>query len=95
VGLVGVGVGGTNPPLLAYLGDISPAGDLGKLGGAYNTFGDLGSTLGPLVALPVAARFPVGEAYLACVVLVVLAAVLVGGTLFGADATAESGATRH
>jgi MFS family permease len=95
VGLIGVGVGGTNPPLLAYLGDISPAGDLGKLGGAYNTFGDLGSTLGPLVALPVAARLPIGEAYLACVVLVVLAAVLVGGTLFGADATGESGATRH
>ena len=86
VALVGVGVGGTNPPLLAYLGDISPAGDLGKLGGVYNVFGDLGSTLGPLVALPVAARVSVRTEYLGCVVVVALAAVLVGATLFGANA---------
>lgn len=86
VALVGVGVGGTNPPLLAYLGDISPAEDLGKLGGVYNVFGDLGSTLGPLVALPVAARIPVSTEYLGCVVLIALAAVLVGATLFGANA---------
>jgi MFS family permease len=87
VALVGVGVGGTNPPLLAYLGDISPAGDLGKLGGVYNVFGDLGSTLGPLVALPVAARVAVTTEYLACVVLVALAAVLVGATLLGPGTT--------
>ena len=86
VALVGVGVGGTNPPLLAYLGDISPAGDLGTLGGVYNVFGDLGSTLGPLVALPVAARVAVTTEYLACVVLVALAAVLVGATLLGPEA---------
>jgi MFS family permease len=91
VALVGVGVGGTNPPLLAYLGDISPAGDLGKLGGVYNVFGDLGSTLGPLVALPVAARVPVTTEYLGCVVLVALAAVLVGATLLGSDATDVAG----
>ena len=94
VALVGVGVGGTNPPLLAYLGDISPAGDLGKLGGVYNVFGDLGSTLGPIVALPVAARVAVTTEYLACVVLVALAAVLVGATLLGPEAagTPECGA---
>ena len=86
VALVGVGVGGSNPPLLAYLGDISPAGDLGKLGGVYNVFGDLGATLGPLVALPVAARVSVRVEYLGCVVVVALAAVLVGATLFGANA---------
>ena len=91
VALVGVGVGGTNPPLLAYLGDISPAGDLGKMGGVYNVFGDLGSTLGPLVALPVAARVPVTTEYLGCVVLVALAAVLVGATLLGSDATDVAG----
>jgi MFS family permease len=94
VALVGVGVGGTNPPLLAYLGDISPAGDLGKMGGVYNVFGDLGSTLGPLVALPVAARVAVTTEYLACVVLVALAAVLVGATLLGPETAgaAECGA---
>jgi len=86
VALLGVGVGGTNPPLLAYLGDISPSGDLGKLGGVYNVFGDLGSTLGPLVALPVAARVPVRTEYLGCVVVVALAAVLVGATPFGSKA---------
>jgi MFS family permease len=86
VALVGVGVGGTNPPLLAYLGDIGPSGDLGKLGGVYNVFGDLGSTLGPLVALPVAARVPVATEYLGCVLVIALAAVLVGATLFGSNA---------
>ena len=91
VALVGVGVGGTNPPLLAYLGDISPAGDLGKLGGVYNVFGDLGSTLGPLVALPVAARVSVTTEYLGCVVLVVLVAVLVGATLLGSNAPDVAG----
>jgi MFS family permease len=82
VALVGVGVGGTNPPLLAYLGDISPKEDLGKLGGVYNVFGDLGSTAGPLVALPVAARTSVATEYLGSVGLIVLAAVLVALTLF-------------
>jgi MFS family permease len=82
VALVGVGVGGTNPPLLAYLGDISPAGDVGKLGGVYNVFGDFGSTLGPLVALPLAARFPVAVQYVGCVGLVALAGLLVATTLF-------------
>ena len=93
VALVGVGVGGTNPPLLAYLGDISPADDLGKLGGAYNTFGDLGSTLGPLVALPLATRLPVTTLYVACGVPVVLVALLVALTLFG-DRSPDATPTR-
>lgn len=85
VSLIGVGVGGTNPPLLAYLGDISPAEDVGKLGGAYNVFGDVGSTAGPLVALPVAYRIGFGTQYLLCAVLVVLTGVLVANTLIGAS----------
>ncbi|WP_135829643.1 MFS transporter [Halorussus halobius] len=83
VALIGVGVGGTNPPLLAYLGDISPDDDVGKLGGAYNVFGDLGSTLGPLVALPVANAVGFTVAYLACVGLVAVACVLAARTLYG------------
>jgi MFS family permease len=86
LGVALVGVGGTNPPLLAYLGDISPADDGGPRGGVDNVFGDLGSTLGPLVALPVAARVSIRTEYLGCVVVVALAAVLVGSTLFGANA---------
>ncbi|WP_255197439.1 MFS transporter [Halorarius litoreus] len=85
VACIGVGVGGTNPPLLAYLGDISPEGDVGKLGGVYNVFGDLGSSLGPLVALPVAVQFGFRAEYLACAGLVVLVFVLVVATLLGGD----------
>ncbi|WP_336022763.1 MFS transporter [Halobellus salinisoli] len=64
--VIGIGIGGTSPPLLALLGDLSPAGDTGKLGGVYNMFGDLGMTLGPLVALPVAERVGYAMEYLLC-----------------------------
>jgi MFS family permease len=71
---------------MAYLGDISPADDVGKLGGVYNVFGDLGSTLGPLVALPLVARVGFAAEYLACAVLALGVAVVVSRTLLG-DAT--------
>jgi MFS family permease len=83
VALVGVGVGGTNPPLMAYLGDISPTGGVGKLGGVYNVFGDLGSTLGPLVALPLVARVGFAAEYLACAALALGVGALVSRTLLG------------
>jgi MFS family permease len=85
VSLVGFGVGGTNPPLLAYLGDISPEDDVGKLGGVYNAFGDLGSTLGPVVALPLASVLGFDGEYLLCAALVALTGVLVGATLLTDD----------
>ncbi|MFB6310004.1 MAG: MFS transporter [Salinirussus sp.] len=83
VALIGIGVGGTNPPLMAYLGDISPADDVGKLGGVYNVFGDLGSTLGPLVALPLVASVGFTAEYLACAALTVAVGVLASRTLLG------------
>jgi len=83
VALVGVGVGGTGPPLLAYLGDIAPGGDVGKLGGVYNVFGDLGSTIGPLVALPVASVVGMRLEYLVCAGIAVLTATMVLATLDG------------
>ncbi len=83
VALVGIGVGGTNPPLLAYLGDISPDGDVGKLGGVYNTFGDLGSSLGPVVALPLVSVLGFRLGYLVCVGIVAGVGVLVVATLLG------------
>jgi MFS family permease len=86
VGLIGVGVGGSNPPLMAYLGDISPDDDVGKLGGVYNVFGDLGSTLGPLVALPLVARVGFTVEYLACAALALGVGVMASRTLLG-DAT--------
>lgn len=90
VALIGIGVGGTSPPLLAYLGDISPDDDVGKLGGAYNVFGDLGSTLGPLVALPAANAVGFTVEYLACVALVAVACVLAARTLYGDAAEMEA-----
>ncbi|ELZ93191.1 MFS transporter [Haloferax sulfurifontis] len=87
VALIGVGVGGSNPPLLAYLGDLSPADDVGKLGGVYNVFGDSGSTLGPLVAVPLAEVVGFRVEYLACVALVVVVGLLVARTLYGEAAT--------
>jgi len=85
VALIGVGVGGTNPPLLALLGDISPSDEVGKLGGVYNVFGDLGSTAGPLLALPAAASLGYVGEYAISAGLVVLTAGLVVLTLFGAN----------
>lgn len=81
VSLVGLGVGGTNPPLLAYLGDISPEDDVGKLGGVYNVFGDVGSTLGPVVALPLASTIGFAGEYLICAALVVAVGAMISVTL--------------
>jgi MFS family permease len=83
VAMIGVGVGGTGPPLMAYLGDIAPGEDVGKLGGVYNVFGDLGSTIGPLIALPLASTMGVGTEYLICAGLAVLTALMVFATLDG------------
>jgi MFS family permease len=83
VALIGVGVGGSNPPLMAYLGDISPADDVGKLGGIYNVFGDLGSTLGPLVAVPLVYQIGFTAEYLACAVLALAVGGAVSQTLLG------------
>jgi MFS family permease len=68
---------------MAYLGDIAPGGDVGKLGGVYNVFGDLGSTLGPLVALPLASAVGVTGEYLLCVAFVGLTVLVVVFTLDG------------
>ncbi len=91
VALIGVGVGGSNPPLLAYLGDISPDDDVGKLGGVYNTFGDLGSTLGPLVALPLVAAVGFRVEYLLCAAALAVVGLLVVRTLYGDRATTTVG----
>lgn len=84
--MIGAGVGGTNPPLLALLGDISPADRVGRMGGVYNVFGDLGTTLGPVVAFPVGALVGYGTTYLASIVLIVIAAASVFLTLLDVEA---------
>ncbi len=81
--LIGVGVGGSNPPLLAYLSDITVDDDLGKIGGVYNMFGDLGSTFGPMLALPLVPYIGFQGLYYACVALVFVAVLLVVSSLLG------------
>jgi MFS family permease len=85
-----VGGGAVGPVLKAYLGDISPPGDVAKLGGAYDVFGDLGGILGPVVALPAAAQLGFDALYFGCAGLGVVAAVLVARTLFSATQTPGS-----
>jgi len=82
-----VGGGAVSPILKAYLGDISPSGDVAKLGGAFNVFGDLGGILGPMVALPAASRVGFDAVYFGCAGLGVIAAVLVATTLTKAAPT--------
>ena len=49
---MGAGVGAAAPVLLALLGDLTPDAEVGRMGGVYNVFGDIGLSLGPLVAIP-------------------------------------------
>ena len=79
--LIGIGVGGTNPPLLAHLGDISPGDDIGKYGGVYNAFGDLGATVGPVLAFPLVDDVGFTAAFLGCAALIVLTGALAAGAL--------------
>ena len=82
-----VGGGAVGPVLKAYLGDISPPEDVAKLGGAYNVFGDLGSILGPMVALPAASSVGFDAVYIGCAGLGAVATVLVAKTLLSAAPT--------
>lgn len=52
IALIGIGIGGTSPTLLAILGDMAPENELGRIGGVYNFVGDIGMSLGPLLAIP-------------------------------------------
>lgn len=87
VSCIGIGVGGSNPPLLAYLGDISPDKDMGKMGGVYNMFGDLGSSFGPVIALPLADQIGYRAEYIACVGIIVVVSVFVARTLLSDELT--------
>jgi MFS family permease len=92
--MVGAGVGGTSPPLLALLGDISPEDQVGKLGGVYNVFGDLGATLGPVVAFPLGAAVGYDLSYLSATTLVLVAAVAVVVTLLDVDVAPDDDPSR-
>jgi len=87
------GGGATGPVLKAYLGDISPAEDVAKLGGAYDVFGDLGGVLGPVVALPAASAVGFDAVYVGCAGLGVVTAVLTANTLRSATVSPEPART--
>jgi MFS family permease len=79
--LVGLGVGGTGPVLLAALGDRAPSGSEGKFGGMYNIFGDVGLSVGPLVAFPAVTTIGYEMTYQLCAVVAIICLVLVNATL--------------
>ncbi|THE66839.1 MFS transporter [Salinadaptatus halalkaliphilus] len=86
---IGIGVGGTNPPLLAYLGDISPEADVGKMGGIYNVFGDLGAAVGPVIAVPLGAAVGYRMEYLLCAGMALGCLLFVVVTLLGVEPDVE------
>lgn len=86
--LMGVGMGGAAPALLAILGDITPGEELGRMGGVYNVFGDVGLSLGPLVAIPAVELWLGYElTYLLSAALVLACLFVVSVPLVGRDAT--------
>ncbi|SEH15153.1 Sugar phosphate permease [Natronorubrum sediminis] len=70
--LIGFGIGMSAPALLAILGDLTPGDELGRMGGVYNVMGEIGLSLGPLVAIPaVESWFGYQWTYVLCALLVV------------------------
>ncbi|PSP99635.1 MFS transporter [Halobacteriales archaeon QS_5_70_17] len=78
--LVGAGQGGVGGPLLALLADLTPGDRMGRATGTNNVLGDIGSGLGPLVALPAVDAVGFAPVYAACAALPMAAgvALLVG-----------------
>ena len=69
--LVGGGMGAAAPSLLAIMGDLTPGDELGRMGGAYQVMGDIGLSLGPLIAIPaVDSWFGYQWTYVLCAALV-------------------------
>jgi len=68
--LIGLGMGAAAPALMAILGDLTPGNELGRMGGVYNVMGDIGLSLGPLVALPAVEAFGFQWTYVFCAALV-------------------------
>lgn len=85
----GVGGGAASPVLYAFLGDISPAPDVGKLGGAFNVFGDVGAILGPVLAIPAATSVGFDALYAVCAVLGIASLVLLVPTVRSAGAPSK------
>ncbi|THE64354.1 MFS transporter [Salinadaptatus halalkaliphilus] len=76
--LIGAGLGAAAPAMLAILGDVTPGDELGRMGSVYNVMGDIGLSLGPLVAIPaVDLWFGYQLTYVLCAALVLSCLILV------------------
>ncbi|ARS90262.1 MFS transporter [Natrarchaeobaculum aegyptiacum] len=76
--LIGFGMGMAAPVLLAILGDLTPGDELGRMGGVYQVMGDVGLTLGPLLAIPAAENwFGYQLTYVICGALVFVCLLIV------------------
>lgn len=93
--LMGVGMGGAAPALLAIVGDLTPGDELGRMGGVYNVFGDVGLSLGPLVAIPaVELWFGYRTTYVLAGLLVAACLLVVSLPLLRTDGVTVAGAIR-
>lgn len=80
--LLGGGLGAAAPALLAILGDVTPGDELGRMSGVYNVFGDVGLSLGPLLAIPaVDIWFGYRLTYVLCAALIASCLVFVSAPL--------------
>ncbi len=71
--LIGTGTGGAGPVLMATLGDVTPGDEVGRMGGVYNVMGDVGLSLGPVLAVPmVDGWFGFAATYIVCAAAVVV-----------------------
>ncbi|MEJ2644443.1 MAG: MFS transporter [Gammaproteobacteria bacterium] len=68
--LVGVSFNGVNLPMLVLLGDATGAQQYGRAVGAYQLFGDVGGSIGPIAGLEVGLHFGLLPTYLAVGALV-------------------------
>lgn len=83
---IGVGIGGAAPALLAILGDMTPGDEVGRMAGVFNVMGDIGLSLGPLVAIPaVDLWFGYRLTYILCGLLVLSCLVVVSVPLLRTD----------
>ncbi|WP_435551402.1 MFS transporter [Natrinema sp. CGMCC1.2065] len=93
IALVGGGMGVAAPALMAILGDLTPGDELGRMGGVYNVMGDIGLSLGPLVAIPaVDSWFGYQWTYVLCAALVTSCLVFVSAPLLRNPDVSTTGA---
>lgn len=67
--LVGVSFNGITLPMLVLLGDAVPSEQYGRAVGAYQLFGDVGGSLGPIIGLEGGLHFGLLQTYAAASVL--------------------------